>query len=758
MTSTGQYYGDAALGHASSHFPESPTLQRQQQQQQPPPQVAGDAVKDEEDESTPTTTSFLNHHHRMSSGTYNNSMNVGAQTPQPQQHSQVQRSSMSLSESPQIESDFGTPTTYQPIGNGLYTASYSSIPVFELIVKGVAVMRRKDDSWLNATQILKIAGIEKAKRTKVLEREILVGEHEKVQGGYGKYQGTWIPYYRGVDLCKQYGVYDMLRPLLDFEPSNQMEHTPTKEQALAKRKRDSTTHAPSAASFSHSYAHSSLSHMAFPPPLPAAHEDTLEDQETLEDDTMPDIREALDPLDPEALDANVPQLVTRLFVQRDEHGQINDPVTLLRSMSDQLDIMSIDVPIDDSGHTALHWASALAMAPLVRELVRRGANQQRANYAGETTLVRAILVTNSFDASVFPELLDSLYPAIPLVDKQGRTVLHHIALTAGIKGRSGASKYYLECLLEWVVRRGSKGKTGRYGLDRFMRDIVNAQDKNGDTALNIAARVGNKSIAQQLLDVGASATIANRAGLRPIEFGILPKEPSSNEQQQTTTNNNYHDNNNEQQQTFGPPAAGANKRRKEVVSAIHDAVNGLEMEFDQELSVKQQQVDSMHAQLRQTTALLTQRRERLEKVKAISNKLAELDRSAINLERAIEDEDNRFKEQQQQQHLVDFEGNFDADEPFRVSLANPANLPPAVILKARIAAYHRNQSNLQSTADDLRGRSAALEQKFKRVVSLCTGVEENRVDSLLEGLVQAVQSDRDDVDVNRVAGFLRKVE
>src|SRR5712691_11953079 len=55
--------------------------------------------------------------------------------------------------------------------------------------KGVAVMRRRSDSWLNATQILKVAGFEKPQRTRVLEREIQKGEHEKVQGGYGKYQG-----------------------------------------------------------------------------------------------------------------------------------------------------------------------------------------------------------------------------------------------------------------------------------------------------------------------------------------------------------------------------------------------------------------------------------------------------------------------------------------------------------------------------------------------------------------------------------------
>jgi len=55
-------------------------------------------------------------------------------------------------------------------------------------------MRRKDDSYLNATQILKVAGIDKGRRTKILEKEIINGQHEKVQGGYGKYQGTWYLY------------------------------------------------------------------------------------------------------------------------------------------------------------------------------------------------------------------------------------------------------------------------------------------------------------------------------------------------------------------------------------------------------------------------------------------------------------------------------------------------------------------------------------------------------------------------------------
>jgi len=63
--------------------------------------------------------------------------------------------------------------------------------VYECMVRGIAVMRRRADSYVNATQILKVAGVEKGRRTKILEKEILPGRHEIVQGGYGKYQGTW---------------------------------------------------------------------------------------------------------------------------------------------------------------------------------------------------------------------------------------------------------------------------------------------------------------------------------------------------------------------------------------------------------------------------------------------------------------------------------------------------------------------------------------------------------------------------------------
>ena len=53
-------------------------------------------------------------------------------------------------------------------------------------------MRRRSDDWINATHILKASGFDKPARTRILEREVQKGVHEKVQGGYGKYQGNSV--------------------------------------------------------------------------------------------------------------------------------------------------------------------------------------------------------------------------------------------------------------------------------------------------------------------------------------------------------------------------------------------------------------------------------------------------------------------------------------------------------------------------------------------------------------------------------------
>jgi len=175
--------------------------------------------------------------------------------------------------------------------------------------------------------------------------------------------------------------------------------------------------------------------------------------------------------------------------------------------------MDLNMVIDEHGHTALHWAAALARMSIVDLLLQSGANALALNRNGESALIRAVLVTNNFDNQTFPHLVRKLSDAIKLTDNQQRNVIHHIVLTAGIKGRSTAARYYLQGLLEQVARAISEGSKLTF------KDLVDKQDVNGDTPLIIAARLGNKTLCDTLVDVGANAAIENKAGLRPADYG-----------------------------------------------------------------------------------------------------------------------------------------------------------------------------------------------------------------------------------------------
>ncbi len=529
-------------------------------------------------------------------------------------------------------------------------ASYSGVDVYEMEVNNVAVMRRRHDSWLNATQILKVAGVDKGKRTKILEKEIQTGEHEKVQGGYGKYQGTWIKFERGVEVCRQYGVEEMLRPLLTYDMGQDGGvagrgdfNTPTKEQAMAaQRKRlynssvDGRPNGLSGTFFKNisstaSHAVAAISKARFDSPGPRSRNGptrapSFSRQPSMQNgDDFPgnsqqsyasDYGQGVDSAystqqqqnDNSAAPENEPprkrQRVTMtpadmfggggygqnmevyattfpgsptepnesfMYTQSAVHDrtpaeegngslpplpyEMSPDIETKRSMlmglfmdssasdtskHDNLQTFTpheLDMPIDPQSHTALHWAATLARMPLLRALIAAGASPYRVNASGETALMRACLVTNSMDHGSFPDLLEVLGSTIEARDHKGRTVLHHIAVTSAVKGRNAASRYYLESLLEWVVRQGSvpssqnpqpngnlpsssQSAAPKMGIARFMTEIVNAQDSSGDTALNIAARIGNRSIISQLLEVGADPNIANRVGLRPLDFGI----------------------------------------------------------------------------------------------------------------------------------------------------------------------------------------------------------------------------------------------
>lgn len=239
-----------------------------------------------------------------------------------------------------------------------------------------------------------------------------------------------------------------------------------------------------------------------------------------------DVQSALPPL-PQPSDQRIEEKVSLIL---DLFADLNRSDFSTHPAITQLSGADLDLPLDQSANTALHWAATLARVSLMRLLIAKGASIFRGNIAGETPLMAAVLVNNNLDHSCFPELLEILAPLIEVRDTKSRTILHHIAVACGIKGRAVSSKYYLEALLEFLVRSNTStgvlsqestgGMAKPIGLMRFMNEMVNARDIAGNTALNLVARIGNRSIIQQLLEVQADPLLANHKGLRPIDFGV----------------------------------------------------------------------------------------------------------------------------------------------------------------------------------------------------------------------------------------------
>ena len=475
-------------------------------------------------------------------------------------------------------------------------------------VNGVAVMRRRSDSWLNATQILKVAGVVKARRTKTLEKEVAAGEHEKVQGGYGKYQGTWVNYQRGLELCRHYRVDELLRPLLEYDMGQdgvsaagqgKME-TPTKEQAMAAQRkrlynggdsqgmgqppqgtffqnisrtaasavnaiskarfdspasrgidgrRSSVMKKPpqpmssqesqnlvgsqqsfySAASDSgfgsnfhnsgraslpeqagHSYEDSqerprkrmrssSNQNLSFQsssaPPNLAMQEPTP----TEPSDSFYQQPEQAPPMGDGHTGGGLPPLAAATTPDRFQKMKLIMTLFLDKRAKDfsnhpafrKLSVEDLEIPLDEFYNSALHWAAMLARMPLVQALLAKGVSIFRLNAAGETALQKSVGTRNNLDYRSFPKLLQILAPTIEIIDQNGRTVLHHIAMMAATGGGGHVSaKHYLESLLEFIVRHGgpsssqqsfSNGVNGSQkseviGLGKFISEIVNIRD------------------------------------------------------------------------------------------------------------------------------------------------------------------------------------------------------------------------------------------------------------------------------------------
>lgn len=90
-----------------------------------------------------------------------------------------------------------------------------------------------------------------------------------------------------------------------------------------------------------------------------------------------------------------------------------------------------------------------------------------------------------------------------------------------------------------------------------------------------------------------------------------------------------------------------------------------------------------------------------------------------------------------------------------------SSLPDSQAIQARLNAYNRSNTDLHHQAEQLKSKSIQLEGMYRKVVSLCTGVAEDKVEESLPALVAAVESERGSIgeqEVGRVREFLRRVD
>ncbi|GAA6001156.1 uncharacterized protein JCM10292_006403 [Rhodotorula paludigena] len=727
----------------------------------------------------------------------------------------------------------------------IYLAVYSSVPVYEMMVRGIGVMRRRADSWLNATQILKVAGVDKGKRTKILEKDIAQGVHEKVQGGYGRYQGTWIPFERSVELANAFGVSHLLAPLFDYtappppvslggaapppaivnpygagppplppppaamQAQPQQHLAPPPSQAHAQDANAILHHARQQGLLPHagpSGMHAQQQQHMAPPPVQALKRsgDSLDQDDikrarlevtngfgngygaptpapmltpaplplgppsnfrtTLKMSSKPPYDPAT--LDPGLLERNRTALKSIFAMEPEQPTPGGGPAPtpdLATLFPPDLDA---DTPIDENLHTALHWAAALARVSLVRALVQFGADLDRGNNVGETPLIRAVLVTNNSDHDSFLRLLEVLAPSLRTVDDVGRSVLHHAALVAGVKGRAASARYYMETVLEYIATR----EGGRFAA------LVDAQDAHGDTALNIAARGGNRALVRLLLDVGADKMKANKLGLRPTDFGVEDPELTVNAAEET-----LHALQNQDGDSPNVPVQASG----DVLRSITDTLSSLSSSFQAELQTKSDELDAKREQLRQLAAELAAQRSALSLARTRVSKADEQAQRVRNLALAIESEDQ-----------FDWTGRTEVDGSPASQLAGPgftyrgpqstlSNLPSGIsiefdadpalpeILRAEDGAvsgealvhllrlqawYERVEGLMKQRLERLESGNGAMEEKLRRIVASCCGVEEDKVDDMLEGLVRSLEADPSATDLPRVAGFLSRIK
>ncbi|KAI0857372.1 ANK-repeat protein MBP1 [Xylaria cubensis] len=458
-----------------------------------------------------------------------------------------------------------------PAEPGIYSATYSGIPVYEYQFgpeNKEHVMRRKNDNWINATHILKCAGFDKPARTRILEREVQKDVHEKIQGGFGKYQGTWVPLESGEQLARRNNIYDRIRLIFEYTPGGESPPPAPRHTSKPKAPRK-----PAVPKWNN------------PPPLPpppppqpreefenanqAINEDDIPDNVTIASMSFmaEDDRHDLPHFSTGHRKRNRDETIQDLTEQ--QHSVYGDELLdyFLLSRQDEVTFRPEPPPnfqpdwyIDSEKHSALHWASAMGDVDVIKQLKRFRANLGAQNCRGETPLMRSVNFTNCYEKQTFPAVLKELFDTVTIRDEAGCTVIHHAAnMKSGRVQSQSCSRYYLDNILNRLQETHDANR---------VHQLLDIQDQNGNTALHLAAKAKARKCVRALLGRGAASDIPNAEGIRADEL-IKELNATRNMRERAP-------------QRSSSPFAPESQRHVSFRDAISDSVNKLALSYNSE--------------------------------------------------------------------------------------------------------------------------------------------------------------------------------
>lgn len=663
----------------------------------------------------------------------------------------------------------------------------------------VIVLRRVQDSYVNVSQLLavlvKLELLSSDSIDKYINRQILSNsQFFSVDGYTPEYndltshkneflKGIWIPFDKAVTISNNFDVYQLVKKLFLVDV-HEFDELPKLETANLETKNGLSPAA-------HIKKRKSENGM-----------DTTDDNDNEEHDGKKiklDDKDALSLKRFKTLlksNSNYPYTLPSISTKDKDHDMIQDVKqkfgeVFKRNETKELSMKEIesifekylpnkdniiDIPLDSEGKSALHFASTLASINLVSSFISLGLNSPiRGSKSGESALVSAILVTNSMEKDNFSELLSEwLYPGLFLINSKNWSFLHFLSKKATKKYDS--CKYYMSKILNYIF----SSHNNQFFFKIFLDEIINLQNSDGDTALHFAIENENKWLIEILIEMKADLDVPNKLGLKPSEFGLVKEVLNY---RKLGIKNDYFDEDDhylvelistnieflnetlsinngviEDEEIIKPKQESAEASddltaTNKLFNSINELLKNTNKEYESTLNNKRRQINEINKQLYDTT-LITANNKFLNK--KIHDKLMHLDNLKLQMTN-ITEKLEMIKNELPNDNL---EEKFDADQPFRIesihqkllekgetatleelrndkSLAS--QLPDSAILKARINSYKQLNNNIEGELQVLNDYSN-LTSKFKKVVSFCTGVDINEVDELLDGLLEAVES------------------